>query len=285
MVQFLQRSLGRAVQQLRLQFLQRFTHALQQREEMIGHRVEQRVGEMIRAAAADLLVAAKDAMAHRLEHVLIRLLLDRDEDILAEKHADLLRADLAGFVVDVHHLRHDEEMPGVIVDLWPLVGVEDVLHRQRMHMKMIGHALEHRHVAQPADVHPAHQIVVTTIENLVDFPDLLRPFRVPVVFDQLDDRLDVVRRGKRRVVRIRVMSARQGGGGLHKKRNKEEGTGRNYNDIEMRVAGVLAVLFLPPCSLFLYFAFQRAASMHEMIWTIHPSVPKESSQTAPASTN
>ncbi len=59
----------------------------------------------------------------------------RNEEILAEKHADLFAAHLL-FLIQVEHLRDDEEVAVILLHLGALAGRENVFERERMKVEL-----------------------------------------------------------------------------------------------------------------------------------------------------
>ena len=84
-----------------------------------------------------------------------RVLLDRDQKRFPQKQAHLLEAQFVAFL-EINHLAHDEEVVFKRLDLGPLRRVQDILNRQRMQTKTLGHPLQQRHITQSLDVDPVH---------------------------------------------------------------------------------------------------------------------------------
>ena len=67
---------------------------------------------------------------------------DGDDEVLPEKDVDLTELHPLHLVEVGGRLEYDEERPAVALQLGPLVGVQRVLHRQRVKLELLGHGLE-----------------------------------------------------------------------------------------------------------------------------------------------
>ena len=65
---------------------------------VIDDGVEQRVGEVVGAGFADVAASAAHALADGIEDIAADVLLNGDEEMSAEEHADLLAADALAVV-------------------------------------------------------------------------------------------------------------------------------------------------------------------------------------------
>src|SRR5687767_2321099 len=118
---------------------------------MVDDGIEQSVGKIISAAFSNRSIGRADARADRLENVEVAFLLDGDEEIFSQKHADLLAAHLF-FGIQIKHLRDDEEVIVVLLHLGPLASREHVFERERMEVKLLSERAENVDIPQPVDV-------------------------------------------------------------------------------------------------------------------------------------
>ena len=80
------------------------------------------------------------------------VIVEGDHVVLAEEDADLARMQLAVLVGRI--VQHDEALALVEVELAPLVGVEDVLERQRMQVEGHAEVAQHVRAGTAGDVDP-----------------------------------------------------------------------------------------------------------------------------------
>ena len=138
---------------LELEIVEPLAERLQQRVEAVDHRVEQRVGEVVGALAADHPAPAPDAVAHRLEDVARRVLLHGEHEVLAEDDAEL-EALHGPPVVDVDHAGDDDLVVRVDVGLGPLGDVHHVLEGERVDEEDLPHPLQRGPVREAPHVDP-----------------------------------------------------------------------------------------------------------------------------------
>ena len=171
------------------EFVDGVTEDFEHGEKVVNDRVDERVGEVIRAGFANPAAARADTGAHGIEDILADFFLDGDENVFAQKHADLLAAHAAVFVI-VNHVHDDEEMVVVGFHFRALTHVEHVFQRERMEAVFFADRFQHFHVAEPVHVEPPDFAVVELRVRQVGeiFDDALVD-RVEVVFDELDDGL------------------------------------------------------------------------------------------------
>jgi len=97
LVDVAQRLLGRVAERLVLELLQVIGERFDQRELAIDYQVDQGIDEIVDAEGAQPGARRLQAIAHRLEDVLL-VLVEGDDIVLAEEDADLAQLDLAVFV-------------------------------------------------------------------------------------------------------------------------------------------------------------------------------------------
>ena len=66
------------------------------------------------------------------------------------------------------HAQHDVEIIAVILDLGALVGVEDVLHHQRMQAEALADLFQCMDVVHPLDIQPGNARLVAINKALLD---------------------------------------------------------------------------------------------------------------------
>ncbi len=117
----------------------------------VDHRVEQQVGQIVGARAADAAASQADGFPHRIEHVAIRPLLHGEDPVGTNEDADLLLLDL---VLAADHAEDDEEVRVVALDLGPLGDVQGILERERMQSEALAKSGEGDRVAEALHVDP-----------------------------------------------------------------------------------------------------------------------------------
>ena len=126
---------------------------------VIDDRIEKRVGKVIGSHFADGASGAANPRPDRFEDVELRFFLECDQEIFSEKHADLLAAHYFP-VIEVKHVRDDEKIVVVLLDLRPLRGIEDVFERERMQIETRTERAQDFDVPQPIDVDPGHALII-----------------------------------------------------------------------------------------------------------------------------
>ena len=144
-----ERFVGGMTERLVLELLEMVGQRLDQRELAIDDQIDQGIDEIVDAERPQPRARRLQAVAHRLEDVLL-VLVEGDDVVLAEEDADLAQPDLVVFVERI--VQHDEALALVEIELAARIGVEHVLERQRMQVE--GHA----EVAQHLRTRPARHV-------------------------------------------------------------------------------------------------------------------------------
>ncbi|MOA38258.1 hypothetical protein D3C78_1599220 [compost metagenome] len=95
----------------------------------VDHRIHQRVQHEAAAVRQQVRLALA-ACAHVLE-ALARLVADRQQEIAANEQVDLADVD-AVLAVRLQRLHHQKQGGAELLQLWTLVAVQRVFHRQRV---------------------------------------------------------------------------------------------------------------------------------------------------------
>ena len=82
-----------------------------------------------------------EALTHHA-HVRRLAVADGDDEVLPEEDVDLTELDPLHVVEVAGGLEHHEQRPAVALHLGPLVGVQRVLHRQRVKLELLSNGLE-----------------------------------------------------------------------------------------------------------------------------------------------
>src|SRR3982751_9526 len=126
---------------------------------MVDDGIEERVGEIIRTHFSNGAVGVANPRPNRLEDIELGFLLESDEKMFAEKHADLFAAHLASLVA-VNHVGDDEKVIIVLLDLRALAGVQNVFERERVKIELRTQNPQDFNVPQPVDVDPGDALIV-----------------------------------------------------------------------------------------------------------------------------
>jgi hypothetical protein len=150
---------------LGLELVQSLAQALEDREVAVHHRVDERIGEVVRAGGPEPAPARADAAAHALEHVAARPLLHGDDVGGPEEDAHL-------FLVDVgrqpEHPENDQVVVGVGLHLGALRDIEDVLHRERVEVQALAEPGHDLGLAEAVDIDPRDAGLVEKGDALVE---------------------------------------------------------------------------------------------------------------------
>ena len=126
---------------------------------MIDDGIEQCVGEIIILVFAQLATARADASRTGSKTSnsasscnVIRNVLPRNMLTCSRAHDS--------FLIEIKHLRDDEEVIAVLLDLRALAGIEHIFQCQRMQVKPFAEHAENFDVAEPVDIDPGDQFIV-----------------------------------------------------------------------------------------------------------------------------
>ena len=131
----------------------------------VDQRVDERVGEIVRAHLADQRAAA-NARAHRLEHV-AHPLVEAHHEVASEHEAHLLEVELGAFARTRHAADHELEV-GIRLGFGPLADVDDVGQRQRVDLEQLRDAAQRALVPEALDLDPGDLAGLPQRHDLVD---------------------------------------------------------------------------------------------------------------------
>ena len=179
------KSLGpRPAKQVRLHRLDRLLEGVGQSEIAVHHRVHDHISEVVAAQAADAAAALDESLAEGVEQV-VPALAEGDEQAGEDEQADLFV--LHGLrPVDTQGLEDDEQAVVDLLELGPLMGVEDVLEHQRVHLETGADFGQQRRDVEPLAVHPGGVALAAAGEDVVNGVDLALDAVVRAVADQGD---------------------------------------------------------------------------------------------------
>jgi hypothetical protein len=180
----LENTLAGAGLDLLFEFLDGLAISFKHLEIVVNHAVENGVAEIPGPRGADPPAALAQTLPHRLQHV-TGSLLEAQQEVGADHQADLFRVQPASSQ-EAQHADHDVEVVPVILDLGPLVRVDDVLHDQRVQAEVGAQFLHQIDLVKAVDVDPGHRFLVPVVEAFVIILDGTFLYGIPVVVDELD---------------------------------------------------------------------------------------------------
>src|SRR5207237_7274616 len=122
---------------------------------------------------------------HRFEYIKISFLLESNEKMFPEEHADLFATHLLR-LIQVEHLHDDKQVVVVLLDLRTLAGGKHIFQRERREIETRSEGAKNVDVAESVDVDPSHALIVQMRkEFLVVIDGALFEVRT-IIFDQGD---------------------------------------------------------------------------------------------------
>lgn len=76
----------------------------------------------------------------------------------------------------------------ILFELRPLIGIGNVLQKQRMQVKLRAECAEHLHIVDPADIHPQHRLIGGRMQLVHGEDTALLAARTGVVEERDGDR-------------------------------------------------------------------------------------------------